>query len=135
MANLDDVRDEFLFLDERDDRTRLLIELGRDLEPMTPALKSDETLVQGCQAKVWVYPTVNPDGTLHFQADSTSGLTKGIIALILLVVQDRRPKDILAIDIDEQLRPFEVEKQLTSARTSGLRSMISKVRETAARYA
>ena len=55
-ATLDDVRDEYAFL-EGDDRYRLLVELGRALEPMPTALKTDATLVRGCSASVWVYPT------------------------------------------------------------------------------
>ena len=134
MPTLADVRDEYEFLDSKDDRYRLLSELGRALEPMVDELKTDATLVRGCQSKVWTYPTRNPDKTLHFLADSNSALTKGIIALILLTVQDRSPEHILAIDIYGELKPFEVEKHLTSGRTSGLRSMIDKIRETAERY-
>ena len=135
MTTLADVRDEYEFLDSKDDRYRLLNELGQALEPMPDALKTDTTLVRGCQSKVWTYPTKNADGTLHFLADSNSALTKGIIALILLAVQDSHPATILRMDITESLRPFEVEKHLTSGRTSGLRSMIDKIRETAERYA
>jgi cysteine desulfuration protein SufE len=135
MTSLSEFLDEFSFLDERDERTTLLVDLGKQLEPMNEALKSGATLVKGCQAKVWVYPTINEDRSLHFHADSTSGLTKGIIALILLTVQDRTARQILDTDIDAELAPFDVGKHLTSVRTSGLRSMIEKIRETASRYA
>ena len=135
MTDLADVRDEYEFLDSKDDRYRLLNDLGRALEPMPDPLKTDATLVRGCQSKVWTYPTRNADGTLHFLADSNSAITKGIIALILLTVQDKSPADIIATDIGAELAPFEVDKHLTSGRTSGLRSMIDKIRETAERYA
>ena len=78
MAELTDIHEEFEFLDP-DDRYRLLIELGRALEPMPDALKTDATLVRGCSASVWVYPTRSDDGTLHFLADSNAAITKGII--------------------------------------------------------
>src|ERR1700754_3773872 len=97
-ATLDDVREEYEFLDA-DDRYRLLIELGRALEPMPDALKTDATLVRGCSAAVWVYPTQLDDGRLHFLADSNAAITKGIIALVLLTVQDRTPGEIGATDI------------------------------------
>src|ERR1051325_1391834 len=88
---------------EADDRYRLLIDLGRELEPMPDALKTDATLVRGCSASVWVYPTRRDDGSLHFLADSNAAITKGIIALVLTAVQDRQPADILATDIDAAL--------------------------------
>src|SRR3954453_9231916 len=98
MPSLSDLHDEYEFLDA-DDRYRLLIDLGRTLEPMPDALKTDATLVRGCSASVWVYPTVCDDGALHFLADSNAAITKGIIALVLLAVQDRSAADIVSTDI------------------------------------
>lgn len=134
MTALADIRDEYEFL-EGDDRYRLLVDLGRALEPMPDALKTDATLVRGCSASVWVYPTVRDDGRLHFLADSNAAITKGIIALVLLTVQDHAPADILATDIDAALAPFELKAQLSSNRTQGIPNMIALIRETAARYA
>jgi cysteine desulfuration protein SufE len=86
MTTLADIQEEYAFL-EPDDRYRLLIELGRELPDMPDALKTDATLVRGCSASVWVYPTVRADGALHFLADSNAAITKGIIALVLKTVQ------------------------------------------------
>lgn len=133
-TNLTDVREEYEFLDA-DDRYRLLIDLGRALEPMPDALKTDATLVRGCSASVWVYPTVLDDGRLHFLADSNAAITKGIIALVLLTVQDRAPADIRATDIEEALTPFDLRNQLSSNRTQGIPNMIALIRSTAERYA
>ncbi|MDP1026030.1 SufE family protein [Sphingomonas sp. KR1UV-12] len=135
MQSFNDIREDYEFLDERDDRYRLIIDLGRELEPMEEALKTERTQVKGCLSQVWAYPTVNSDGTLHFKADSNSAITKGIIALILKLVQDQPPCDVLAIDIKAQLSPFEIERHLTSNRTQGIPNMIALIRETAARYA
>ena len=138
MRDLADLQDEYEFLDA-DDRYRLLIDLGRGLEDMPEPLKTDATLVRGCSAAVWVYPTrrgANDDGgTLHFLADSNAAITKGIIALVLLTVQDRSPAEILATDIDAALAPFDLRNQLSSNRTQGIPNMIALIRETAARYA
>jgi cysteine desulfuration protein SufE len=131
---LADLQDEYEFLDA-DDRYRLLIDLGRTLEDMPPPLKTDATLVRGCSASVWVYPTVRDDGSLHFLADSNAAITKGIIALVLATVQDRSPADILATDIDAALVPFDLKNQLSSNRTQGVPNMIALIRATAARYA
>ena len=89
---------------------------------------------RGCSASVWVYPTVDDD-TLHFLADSNAAITKGIIALVLLTVQDRAARDILATDILAALAPFDLKNQLSSNRTQGIPNMIALIRETAARYA
>lgn len=134
MPSLSDLQDEYEFLDA-DDRYRLLIDLGRALEAMPEALKTDATLVRGCSASVWVYPTVRDDGALHFLADSNAAITKGIIALVLLTVQDHQPADILATDIDSALAPFDLRNQLSSNRTQGIPNMIALIKATAERYA
>lgn len=134
MPDLAAIRDEYEFLDA-DDRYRLLIELGRALEPMPEALKTDATLVRGCSAAVWVYPTVRDGNTLHFLADSNAAITKGIIALVLATVQNRAPEAILTTDIEEALVPFDLKNQLSSNRTQGIPNMIALIRATAERYA
>jgi cysteine desulfuration protein SufE len=133
-ASLDDVHDDYALLDA-DDRYRLLIDLGRALEPMPDALKTDATLVRGCSAAVWLYPVPRPDGRLHFLADSNAAITKGIVALVLLAVQDRTPREILALDIETELARFELQRQLSSNRTQGIPNMIALVRQTAQRLA
>ena len=133
MATLDDLHEEYAFLDP-DDRYRLLIDLGRGLEPMPDPLKTDATLVRGCSASVWVYPMRRDDGTLHFLADSNAAITKGIIALVLMTVQDQPAAAILATDIDGALAPFDLKAQLSSNRTQGIPNMTALIRETAARY-
>lgn len=134
MQTLADIESEYSFL-EADDRYRLLIDIGRELEPMPDPLKTDATLVRGCSASVWVYPMAREDGTLHFLADSNAAITKGIIALVLLAVQDQPATVILATDIPQELAPFDLSKQLSSNRTQGIPNMIALIRETAARYA
>ena len=130
---IQDVFEEFELLDG-EDRYRLLIELGRQLEPMPDALKTDATKVRGCSASVWVYPTVE-DGRLHFLADSNAAITKGIVALILSAVQDRPAAEVARINIAEELAPFELRKHLSANRTQGVPNMIELVRQTAERYA
>lgn len=128
------VQDDYELLDG-DERYRLLIDLGRELEPMPDPLKTDATLVRGCSAKVWVYPTRREDGALHFLADSNAAITKGIIALVLLTVQDKMPDEVAACDIEGALAPFDLKRQLSSNRTQGLPNMIALIRETAGRLA
>ena len=134
MTSLADIQEEYEFLDA-DDRYRLLIDLGRALEPMPDALKTDATLVRGCSASDWVYPAAQEDGRLHFLADSNAAITKGIIALVLKTVQDQPASDILATDIEGALAPFDLKNQLSSNRTQGIPNMIALIRETATRFA
>ena len=133
MRTLDDILEEYEFLDG-DERYRLLIELGRELEPMPDALKTDATLVRGCSAAVWVYPAGGDADRLHFLADSNAAITKGIIALVLMTVQDKSAQDIAATDIEAALAPFDLKNQLSSNRTQGIPNMIALIRDTAARY-
>ncbi|AEI37122.1 cysteine desulfurase, sulfur acceptor subunit CsdE [Zymomonas mobilis subsp. pomaceae] len=133
MTNLTDLEEEYSFL-ESDDRYRLLIDLGRRLEEMPEALKTEATKVKGCSASVWVYPTRKEDGTLHFLADSNAAITKGIIALVLLAVQDKAPSAIVETDIEALLAPFDLKNQLSSNRTQGIPNMIALIRATAERY-
>lgn len=134
MNSLAPIYEEYEFL-EPDDRYRLLIDLGKALEPMPDALKTDASLVRGCSAAVWVYPMLRDDGRLHFLADSNAAITKGIIALVLHTVQDGTPAEVAGADIEGLLAPFDLRNQLSSNRTQGIPNMIALIRQTAARYA
>ena len=130
---LQDIYDEYELL-EGEDRYRLLIDLGRQLDPMPDALKTEATKVRGCSASVWLYPTTE-GGRLHFLADSNAAITKGIVALVLSAVQDKPAEEIAQLDIAGELAPFELGKHLSANRTQGVPNMIALVRETAERLA
>ncbi len=131
MRTLEDIQEEYEFL-EGDERYRLLIELGRELDEMPAALKTDATLVRGCSAQVWVYPTGDAD-KLHFVADSNAAITKGIVALVIAAVQDKPATEVAGMDVAEALAPFDLKNQLSSNRTQGVPNMIALVQEHAAR--
>ncbi|TIX51444.1 SufE family protein [Alteraurantiacibacter aquimixticola] len=133
MRSLHDILEEYEFL-EGDERYRLLIELGRELEDMPQPLKTDATLVRGCSAQVWVYPTGDA-GQLHFLADSNAAITKGIVALVISAVQDKPASEVAAMDVTAALEPFDLKNQLSSNRTQGVPNMIALVKEHAARIA
>ena len=129
-TTFDDVEAEFEAFDDWDDRYRLLIELGRTLEPMPDALKTDATRVRGCASQVWLYPTRHGD-TLHFLADSDAAIVKGLVALVLLLVQDRPAAAVNVADIRTRLDQLGLAKHLSSNRTQGLASMIARIGELA----
>ena len=130
---LKDVLEEYQLV-EAEDRYRLLIDLGRQLEPMPDALKTDATKVRGCSASVWLYPTA-ADERLHFLADSNAAITKGIVALILSAVQDKPAAEVARLDVHQALAPFELRKHLSANRTQGVPNMIALVKTTAERFA
>jgi len=134
MRTLSDILEEYEFL-EGDERYGLLIELGRALEPMPDALKTDATLVRGCSAAVWVYPAGSAGDRLHFLADSNAAITKGIVALVIAAVQDRPATEVAAMDVAAELAPFDLRNQLSSNRTQGVPNMIALVQQHAARLA
>ena len=131
---LADIAEEYEMLDS-EDRYRLLIELGRTLEPMPDALKTDATRVRGCSASVWLYPARTDGDRLHFMADSNAAITKGVVALVLAAIQDRPAAEVAATDIAAALAPFNLARELSSNRTQGVPNMIALVRDTAARLA
>ena len=135
MRSLSDIAEEWDFL-ERDDRWKLLIELGEALEEMPVALKTDQTKVRGCASDVWLYPLpTQKSDRLHYLADSNSSFTKGIVALVLAAVQDKPATEIAEMDITKKLSPFNLKNQFTSQRTQGVPNMIALVKEHAARIA
>ncbi|MBA3729213.1 MAG: SufE family protein [Sphingomonas sp.] len=134
LPDLADILEDFELLDS-EDRYRLLIELGRKLEPMPDVLKTEATKVRGCAASVWVYPTRTADGRLHFLADSNAAITKGIVALVLAAVQDKPAEEVARLDVAAALAPFDLSRQLSANRTQGIPSMIALVRDTAHRLA
>src|SRR5437773_789712 len=111
---LSDILEEYQLIDA-EDRYRLLIDLGRQLEAMPDALKTDATKVRGCSASVWVYPTVD-QGRLHFLADSNAAITKGVVALVLRAVQDKPASEIVLLDVAAALAPFELSRHLSANR-------------------
>lgn len=131
ITTFEDVEAEFEALDEWDDRYRLLIDLGRALPPMDDAFKTEATKVRGCASQVWLYPTRTPDGALHFSADSDAAIVKGLVALVMLLVQDRAPADIDTGAVRTQLDSLGLSKHLSSNRTQGLASMIARIGELA----
>lgn len=130
---LSEILEEYQLV-EAEDRYRLLIDLGRQLEPMPDALKTDATKVPGCSASVWVYPKVD-EHRLHFLADSNAAITKGVVALVLSAVQDKPAGEVAALDVAEALAPFDLSKHLSANRTQGVPNMIALVKRTAERYA
>jgi cysteine desulfuration protein SufE len=126
--------DEWNVALDADDRYRALIAFGHSLPPMDPALKTSATKVPGCSADVWVYP-LSEGGMLHFQADSNADITRGVVALIVSLVDGKTPHAILAQPIEAELEALGLKRHLSANRTQGVPNMIARVREAARRLA
>ncbi len=137
-ARVDELIENFTFLDDWEDRFRYLIDLGRKLEPMDESLKTEETKVRGCSSQVWIVDEVRPGTnsmapTLHFIADSDAHIVKGLIAVLLGIYDGRTPEEILAVDIKQAIGKLGFEQHLSPNRANGLFSMVERIRALAAR--
>ncbi|WP_164156971.1 SufE family protein [Sandarakinorhabdus rubra] len=126
ITTFDDVEAEFDALDDWDDRYRLIIALGQALPAMEPALKTDANKVRGCASQVWLHPSMEA-GRLRFAADSDAAIVKGLVALVLMLADGRRPAEIDAAEIKARLDGLGLSKHLSSNRTQGLASMIGRI--------
>jgi cysteine desulfuration protein SufE len=122
----DELIEEFSLFDDWMDKYEHLIELGKSLPLIDPALKADDKLIQGCQSKVWLHAELK-DQHVVFTADSDAIITKGIIAVLIRVFSDQTPEDILNADmkfIDE----IGLKEHLSPTRANGLVSMIKQMK-------
>ena len=134
---VEDLIDNFSFLDDWEDRFRYLIDLGRKLPPMDEALKTEETKVRGCTSQVWIVDEIKPGTppTLHFVADSDAHIVKGLIAVLMEIYDGRTPQEILAVDIRDAIGRLGFQQHLSPNRANGLFSMVERIRALAAREA
>ena len=126
----DDIIETLSFFDSWEDRYRYIIDLGRELPPMDPALHTDERLVRGCQSQVWIDVT-REDGRLQLAVDSDAFIVKGLLALILAAYNNRSAEEILAFDVDGYFETLGLMQHLSPTRGNGLRAMVGRIREEA----
>ena len=134
--NINDIQDEiigeFEELDDWMDRYQLLIDLGNDLEPLDERYKTEQNLSDGCQSRVWVQCDFS-EGRLHFQAESDALIVKGIIALLIRVLDNHTPQEILAADL-YFIERIGLREHLSPTRSNGLLAMVKQIRAYAVAY-
>ena len=132
---LEELAETFEFLDDWEERYRYIIDLGRKLEPLPDEYKIDDYRVQGCVSQVWLVPRADPtdETRIQFVADSDAHIVKGLIAIALLLFDDKTPEEILEIDTREVLRRLDLAEHLSPSRSNGFYAMIRRIRETAER--
>lgn len=135
MSGIDDtlteLADEFDLLGDWEERYRYVIELGKELAPLSDAERSDANKVRGCASQVWLVTEPQPDGTLRFRGDSDAHIVSGLVALLLRLYSGRAPADILAFDAKAAFETLGLAGALSSQRSNGLASMVQRIRRDA----
>ncbi len=132
---IDEIVDNFSFLDEWDDRYRYIIELGRTLAPLPDDARVESNKVQGCASQVWLTTQVNPDGRdgpiLTFVGDSDAHIVRGLIAILFAIYSGKSARDILGADALGLFDRLGLREHLTPQRSNGVRSMVERIRSEA----
>lgn len=125
---IEDIAETFELLGEWEERYGYLIELGRKLPPLAEGEHSEAVKVRGCMSQVWLVGGLEADGTMRFNGDSDSTLVKGLIALLMVMVNGKEPSEILATDIAASFKQLGLESHITVNRRNGFFSMVERIR-------
>lgn len=130
---LDEVIESFEFLDNWEDRYRLIIDLGRELPEFPEDAKTEDNRVEGCVSNVWLLHDIEQVSPprLTFRADSDAFIVKGLIALILMAYSGRTPEEIRQTDIEGLFERLGLEQQLSPNRRNGFFSMVERIKQLA----
>jgi cysteine desulfuration protein SufE len=132
MTTIDEIRDNFALLDEWDDRYRYVIELGRTLEPLPDAARTDGNKVQGCASQVWLDTHIDERAErgpkLSFVGDSDAHIVRGLIAILLAIYSGQPANDILTTDALALFERLGLREHLTPQRSNGVRAMVDRIK-------
>ena len=130
-AAFEEVVEDFEFLEDWEDRYRMVIEMGKSMEPMPDALKVPATKVEGCASQVWIMPMIE-GGRFDFQGDSDALIVRGLIAVLHALYAGVPVNEIDAIDAQAELGRLGLDEHLSSQRSNGLRAMVARIRQLSA---
>ncbi|MDY3355280.1 MAG: SufE family protein [Prevotella sp.] len=128
----DEVIEEFQDFDDWMDKYQLLIDLGNEQTPLEEKYKTEDNLIDGCQSRVWLQAEMR-NGLLHLEAESDALIVKGIVALLIRVLSDHTPQEILDADL-YFIEQIGLKEHLSPTRANGLLAMIKKIRTYAVAY-
>ena len=129
-TDIQDLLDDFAFLDDWEDRYMHVIELGKSLTPLSAAEKNDVTKVKGCVSQVWLVKEISED-VLTYRGDSDAHIVKGLVAVVLQIFSGRKAQDILNINAAEILAQLGLAEHLSPQRSNGLNAMIERIKNDA----
>ena len=130
-AELDALAEEFSLFEDWEERYRYIIDLGRELEPLSAAEHIDANKVRGCASQVWLVAEPGEGGGLHLRGDSDAHIVRGLIAILLRLYSDRRPDEVLRFDARRAYDRLGLNGALTAQRSNGLFSMVGRIRRDA----
>ena len=130
----EDIIDTLGFFDAWEDRYKYIIDLGKELPPMSDDKKDEAHIVRGCQSQAWI-DVSSKEGGLWFEADSDAFIVKGLLGVVLAAFNGKSPQQILAYDIDAYFETLGLLKHLSPTRGNGMRAMVARVHEEAQRLA
>ena len=122
----DGIIEEFSGLDDWMDKYQLLIDLGNELTPLDERYKTEQNLIDGCQSRVWLQADL-VDGLIHFAAESDALIVKGIVSLLIRVLSDHTPQEILDADL-YFIEEIGLKEHLSPTRSNGLVAMVKQIR-------
>lgn len=132
-TTLEDVLDAFEFLDDWEERYAYIVDLGKQLPAFPDEARIEENYVHGCQSQVWLIHHYDEDsGKLFLLIDSDAIIVRGLAAIILVALNGKTPRDLLATDIDELFEQLDLFRHISPTRGNGLRAMVGKIRDIAA---
>ena len=134
MATLQQIIDDFAFLDEWEDRYRYVIELGKALPALPEDKRTATNKVQGCASQVWLvsHSEGGADPLMTFEGDSDAHIVRGLVAIVLAIYSGKHASEIAALDAIDTFNEIGLVEHLSSQRANGLRSMVKRIREEAA---
>ena len=123
----DEIIAEFSDYDDWMDKYQLLIDLGNEQKPLDEQYKNENNLIEGCQSRVWLQADLTDEGKIHFQAESDALIVKGIITLLIRVLDNQTPDDILNADL-YFIEQIGLREHLSPTRSNGLLAMMKQMR-------
>ena len=127
----EDIVETFEFLDDWEDRYRHLIEIGRAMPAMDPALQTPASKVEGCASQVWIVPKVE-DGRFDFTGDSDALIVRGLVAVVHALFAGLPVAEVARVDATAELARLGFQEHLSAQRSNGLRAMVARIRDHAA---
>jgi len=122
----DEIIEEFSIFDDWMDKYNYLIELSRELPAIDPKFKTNPYLIEGCQSKVWLNAELE-NGLIKFSADSDAIITKGIVALLIRVLNNQKPEDVMSVDL-YFIDKIGLQQNLSPTRSNGLLAMVKQMK-------
>lgn len=129
--NIEDIIENFSYLDDWEDRYKYVIELGKELEPMPEALQVDANKVRGCTSQVWLATSVQErDGepVLHFLGNSDAHIVRGLVCITLAIYNDKTAREIADLDAEAIFQKIQLRDHISAQRSNGLNSMLQRIR-------